>query len=508
MARLSLKPDTSFFRKIASGAVGARAVCDDLNRHGHQIVELERGSTSHKLWKDVKRKRVRIPDLVCVRCGLRVESRAKSEPKLALSHSETDAERAWDFGMVDSDLIAFPVCVAADDLSWHTGRLRQWSYWHERNWVKWEVQGAINYFAVGEFRGNAHSKATIKGVTEGSENFLIWDAVFSTRTGAIESVVDRKVKVRRQSDNHAYTWAVTEGLKVFVSQGETVQENQVLAGSVPPVDPEHLKCRGVVPEGHIPRLLKSKERTQRFTGVKLARLRNERTSEKAISELSRDAEEDLYVRLEAASYLVSVAGGPARTLFDPFLKATDGQNQLETIIALAENRSDEATALLCEILDSRTNPYFMRAATAWSLGQIGGQRAGQRLVQAFGDLDVSLREEALEAVLQVGGPAIPVLFAGLRENNDIAAGCAEALRRQQATLDGAAIATLVEELRGTTTGWSVWLAGMLPRARIAAAIAPLEKENPALHYAVTVLWGFLESWIGRNWDLSPGETPP
>ncbi len=69
------------------------------------MVELERGSLDTKLWKDVKRKRVRIPDLVCVNCGLRVESRAKAKAELTMSHSESDAERAWDFGMVDSDYV-------------------------------------------------------------------------------------------------------------------------------------------------------------------------------------------------------------------------------------------------------------------------------------------------------------------------------------------------------------------------------------------------------------------
>ncbi len=80
--------------------------------------ELENGSTATKLWKDVKRKRVRIPDLLCLNCGLRVESRAKSmKPELAVSHAATDAERAWDFGLVDSDVIAFPVCYRAAEES-------------------------------------------------------------------------------------------------------------------------------------------------------------------------------------------------------------------------------------------------------------------------------------------------------------------------------------------------------------------------------------------------------
>ena len=115
MPRLSFKPDASFFRKIAIGAVGARAVVKDLSQQGHEIDELERGSTDTKLWKDVKRKRVRIPDLVCLLCGMRIESRAKTKADLSMSHSPMDEARAWDFGMVDSDVVAFPICEANDE---------------------------------------------------------------------------------------------------------------------------------------------------------------------------------------------------------------------------------------------------------------------------------------------------------------------------------------------------------------------------------------------------------
>ena len=54
MPRLALKPDFSFFRKIALGAVGSRHVAQDLERLGHRIVELERGAMDTKLWKDVQ----------------------------------------------------------------------------------------------------------------------------------------------------------------------------------------------------------------------------------------------------------------------------------------------------------------------------------------------------------------------------------------------------------------------------------------------------------------------
>ena len=149
MPRLALKPDSSFFRKIAVGAVGTRAVCRDLARHGHDMVELESGALDTKLWKEVKRKRVRIPDLLCLRCGMRVESRAKTKPDISMSHSPNEAARAWDYGMVDTDWIACPVCGVTDERYWSTGKLDEnRSYWHERNWVHWKQVGAINYFLV------------------------------------------------------------------------------------------------------------------------------------------------------------------------------------------------------------------------------------------------------------------------------------------------------------------------------------------------------------------------
>ena len=189
MPRLALKPDSSFFRKIAIGAVGSRAICTDLSTQGHHMVELERGSTETKLWKEVKRKRVRIPDLVCTRCGQRAESRAKTKAELSMSHSLTDQERAWDFGMVEGDYIGFPVCEAIDEKYWSAGRLQsEASYWHERNWVRWQLKGKINYFRVATFRGSPHTKVSTKGVTEGSETSVSWNTVFCSRDGAIEKL--------------------------------------------------------------------------------------------------------------------------------------------------------------------------------------------------------------------------------------------------------------------------------------------------------------------------------
>jgi len=404
MPRLALKPDSSFFRKIAIGVVGTRGICIDLGRYEHEVVELERGSLDTKLWKEVKRKRVRIPDLICKRCGLRVESRAKSKPDLSMSHSLADEARSWDLGMVDSDLVAFPVCRATNEQYWSAGRLGpEASYWHERNWVHWQLTGPITYCRVGAFRSTPHTQMRAKGVTEGSETIVSWKAVFSPRSGRIEAINGRRLSIRRLADGHLWTCTIPEALDIAVSEGEAVEAGQLIASAVHAERRTEFSCPGSLPANHIDNLLQSRERTQRFTGVKLARLRGDKTVQGKVRELANDQEEDVYIRLEGASYLASISGKSARELFSAYLASSDPQIQLEAVIALGETANGQAVELLSEILDQPIRPYFLRSAAAWCLSRIGGEHAAGRLVRAFSDVDRNIREEALEGLVAIGG---------------------------------------------------------------------------------------------------------
>jgi len=507
MPRLSFKPDASFFRKIVIGAVGARGVRADLLGQGHELVELERGSTDSKLWKDVKRKRVRIPDLVCLRCGVRVESRAKTNPDLSMSHSATDAERAWDFGMVDSDWIAFPVCENVQEADWSAGVLDATvSYWRQKQWVHWQIRGHINYLTVAAFRSRVPARSRTKGVEEGSENLIGWNATFSTRDGAVELIdtQKRKVAIRRSSDNHLYTWTVKPEQELLVAAGQRVEQNQLIASTVRPITGNELQCSQHLPTHHIGSLLSSRERTQRFTGAKLARLLRRSDYETEVSALTSDSEEDVYVRLEGLSYLTSVCGHSAASLFAPYLNSGDAQIRLEAVIALGEAASPEALELLGALLDDTDCPFFLRSAAAWSLSQIGSDAASMRLVRAFGDIDVSLREDALDGLVSIGREAFPALLAGLRSRNlDVVAGCAEAIRRHRA-LPKEVVRELIGQLHSDSPkDWAVWLVGHLPREYFNSSIAQLQRSKPELHYAISLLWSFVESWIARHWELKP-----
>lgn len=176
------------FRMLAAGAVGARAVQQHLNSLGHNIVELERGALSTRIWRGVKRKRVRIPDLCCTRCGVRIESRAKTKTELSRSHSPGEAERAWHYGMLDSDWVAFPI-LSADESVWSAGRLhKQRSLWRERHLTAWQVEDWINLFTVQSFKQVTPEQLKPKGISEGAEVQVKWKARFASGSSHVVKV--------------------------------------------------------------------------------------------------------------------------------------------------------------------------------------------------------------------------------------------------------------------------------------------------------------------------------
>ena len=120
-------------------------------------------------------------------------------------------------------------------------------------------------------------------------------------------------------------------------------------------------------------------------------------------------------------------------------------------------------------------------------------------------MDQNLREESLAGILSISSDTVPTLLSGLRDIDPaIAAGSAEALR-QHGALSTEALLQITDQLAGVNPSvWAVWLAGHLPRHRLAGAVADLQHKAPELHYAITLLWSFVESWVARRWELSPG----
>lgn len=70
---------------------------------------------SYKIWKQIKIKRLRVPDILCLNCGTRVEARAKTQLEISMSHSLSDPERGWDKGLADRDVVALSLCAKSGE---------------------------------------------------------------------------------------------------------------------------------------------------------------------------------------------------------------------------------------------------------------------------------------------------------------------------------------------------------------------------------------------------------
>src|SRR5882672_9730576 len=96
------------------GALGARRVCELMAHAGLQPIELERYSRSNKIWM-TKVKRLRLPDLLCVRTGLRVEVRGKSKLAIRMSDAPNNPQRRWFANLNADDMVAFVHCREVGD---------------------------------------------------------------------------------------------------------------------------------------------------------------------------------------------------------------------------------------------------------------------------------------------------------------------------------------------------------------------------------------------------------
>ena len=54
MAPNNFKSDDSFLKNIAKGAAGTLATIEKLRQCGFDPIELERGSSGFKIWKEIK----------------------------------------------------------------------------------------------------------------------------------------------------------------------------------------------------------------------------------------------------------------------------------------------------------------------------------------------------------------------------------------------------------------------------------------------------------------------
>lgn len=197
---MNFKSDDSFLRKLAVGAAGTNETIVAIKQFGFNPIELERGSTGFKIWKNIKIKRTRIPDILCLNTGQRFESRGKTKAEISMSHSLKDPKRVWDAGMRDDDFVSIVLFKQNEDDPLDVHRT-----------------SPVSFIRVSDLRSAFTSGRTAltspKGVEEGSEIRVLWPCAVANEKSSVLVVDDKKICLSSISSNTTQTIRLQRGGK-------------------------------------------------------------------------------------------------------------------------------------------------------------------------------------------------------------------------------------------------------------------------------------------------------
>ncbi|WP_407177970.1 HEAT repeat domain-containing protein [Bradyrhizobium sp. STM 3562] len=477
---MGFKADTSFLRLLSMGAAGARQLMKIMKEAGFEPIELERYSTSNKIWT-TKVKRLRLPDILCVRTGLRVEVRAKSDLQIRMSDAPTNPDRRWDVGMRDQDLAAFIAC--ADD-----------------NGTPVPATEPV-FFTYRDLRAS-ESKSRLgdpRAASEGTETARTWSSIVPKRNGVVTHVDDKVIRVMWDADAErsarSYTYQLRGNLP-YVSDGDKFIAEASIIGGAPArrADLEAYLKKSYDPLTEID----AKEAVDRYAAVKALRFVPEKRGQAvAAIEQRLDFEEDGRVRLEAAATGTALESTKAWEHLEGFVWTHERADlRMEAVFILTELRNTGARDVLLRVTrDPRFFSDEIRQAAVWGLGK-AGLKSYEDLVPFLKDSD---RDVVLHAIAAFGQDApkrvIDLLIRELLQDNpQTAPAASEALR---SIGNDAVLESLLAATRETSSSidWVLATLGRLPARKVRAALSadPLfERVRPLL------LLSSSENWIAED----------
>lgn len=397
---MGFKADASFLRFLTMGALGTRQVMRQLAGAGFEPIELERYCTSNKVWT-TKIKRLRLPDLFCVRTGLRVEVRAKSALRIRMSDAQNNPDRAWDAGLRDDDLVAFIACF--DSGAQPT-----------------PADGAA-FFPVRSLRASVRGSrlGPPKSASEGSERDREWPAIIPSRDGVVEQVPGRsleraqKLVVLLDSPGkpiRRHTYAL-KGKSSYVQAGDRFWGGASMIAGLPPYIArlEDYRARVFDPLTG----LESTSEVDRYAAAKAIPHLSDLDRPGAVRRLETmiREERDGRVALEAAGAAVALGSTAGEAYIRELLASRSPQALcMEALLILAELHTPFALQELKRVAaDLTLADSELRQAAVWGLGKTG-HRSYADLVQYLDDDNENV---ALHAIAAFGDDAPPEVISEL-----------------------------------------------------------------------------------------------
>ena len=434
---------------------------------------------NYKIWKKIKIKRIRVPDILCVDNGIRIESRAKSNLEISMSHSTSDPERGWDFGMKDNDYVALVACKKYDNrpIDWRPDQLVQ--FVSVRDLRKAEKQNQVVFIKP-------------KGAQEGFEARIYWPAGIAASEGTVTEVNETTVKYKTVEGRTKFVRLTKRGKKLssLVQIGDRVLPNHILASVV--------RVQQNIPTSKVNvdfflNNLSSLTLSERYAAAKALSYFDEDKVIGALKKKIADYEEHVYVKLEAAASLSRFGIEDGYEFIKVCLKDQYLQNVLESVIVLAEIKTDKACKMLSDVLLDDTIDPEIRAGAAWGLGEQQNKSVLTTLVTSFNSVDESIKIEAARAlakltkyfsndILQEFGKATPTEKPGI----------AWAITKSSSLNLDQLIANLKDI---DSRHWVTYIIGSQGQERYIAEIEKLKNKDPEVYFAVTLLWKIMTSWI-------------
>jgi HEAT repeat protein len=479
--RRSFKTDESFLEKLAIGAIGARAVFKELKRQGHAPIELERGSMNFKIWKSIKIKRLRVPDLLCLNCGARIEARAKTQLEISMSHSLSDPDRGWDKGLNNRDVVALSLCAKSGEgpTDWQCGALIQFI----------SVQALRKAFTA-----NQVVTEKPKGAGEGFELRVTWPSVAASSEGVVSTLTAERLQFKRAVDQRTISLALSRRgivLQPLVNVGDRVSAGQIIASVVPVAST--LPCSGSAASSSFLELLASPAVADRYTAAKALTYLHDAVVSAALSRRTTDEREHIYIRLEAAAGLARAGNSVGMAFIEQTLKGEYLEHRLEAVIILGEIRTnDSRNALTAVLLDQVQHPEI-RAGAAWALGELQQPSSVDALVRVFLELAEPIRIEAARALRKIAATTGVSIAARLPVAQDEQrAGIAWAVSRSGRITVDELLPLLVDD---DARRWVAYILGTQDQQACIGQIEQLRRRDPEVYFAATVLWKIMASWV-------------
>jgi len=435
----------------------------------------------YKIWKNIKIKRLRVPDLLCLQCGTRVEARAKTQLEISMSHSLSDPERGWDKGLNDRDVVALSICAKTGEGP-----------------TDWQANPLIQFVSAAALRQVFAAKQVVtekpKGAGEAFELRVTWPSAVASSDGVIHALSRERVQFKREPDQRTISLALSKknlSLQPLVKVGDTIRAGQIIASVVPVAS--NLPCSGLADSSSFLALLASPAVADRYTAAKALAHLCETAASAALSHRMADEREHIFVRLEAAAGLARAGDRAGMAFIQQTLHGQYLEYRLEAVVIPGEIRTDDSREAVTKVLLDQAQHAEIRAGAAWALGELKQASSMDALIQVFLELAEPVRIEAARALRKIAATADASVAARLpaaQENQR--AGIAWAVSRSGRVKVRELLPLLVDD---DARRWVAYILGTQGQQACIGQIEQLRRLDPEVYFAATVLWKILASWV-------------